>query len=207
MNHSVIIRTVRYRSPGRLDQTISAALRVFGEKGYRRTQMADVAREMGVSAGTLYNYVVSKEALFYLVVDRAFQEAPTTELPKFPVPTPSPGAIAQRLRERLRADVALPQLEAALERRLQNRVRQLKLATWPDGTVLGGPDRATGDPQTINEASAMYGTPDGIAKILDELRNVGVGYVLINGGGSGGGARGRESLRRFAREVMPMFAE
>jgi hypothetical protein len=53
----------------------------------------------------------------------------------------------------------------------------------------------------------MYGTPDGIAKILDELRNVGVGYVLINGGGSGGGARGRESLRRFARDVMPMFTE
>jgi alkanesulfonate monooxygenase SsuD/methylene tetrahydromethanopterin reductase-like flavin-dependent oxidoreductase (luciferase family) len=102
---------------------------------------------------------------------------------------------------------AAEEREAALERRLQNRVRQLKLATWPDGTVLGGPDRATGDPRTINEASAMYGTPDGIAKILDELRNVGVGYVLINGGGSGGGARGRESLHRFAREVMPMFAE
>jgi len=32
------------------------------------------------------------------------------------------------------------------------------------------------------------------------------GYVLINGGGSGGGARGRESLRRFAGEVMPEFA-
>src|SRR5262247_4916551 len=102
---------------------------------------------------------------------------------------------------------AAEEREAALERRLQNRVRQLKLATWPDGTVLGGPDRATGDPRTINEASAMYGTPDGIAKILDELHNVGVGYVLINGGGSGGGARGRESLRRFARDVMPMFAE
>ena len=28
---------------------------------------------------------------------------------------------------------------------------------------------------------------------------------MINGGGSGGGARGRESLRRFARDVMPMF--
>ena len=36
--------------------------------------------------------------------------------------------------------------EAALERRLLNRVRQLKLATRPDGTVHGGPDRATGDP-------------------------------------------------------------
>jgi len=33
------------------------------------------------------------------------------------------------------------------------------------------------------------------------------GYVLINGGGSGGGARGRESLRRFAREIMPTFSD
>ena len=97
--------------------------------------------------------------------------------------------------------------EEAMERRLANRVRQLKLATRPDGTVHGGPDRATGDPRTVNENSAMYGTPDEIAKKLDELRRAGVGYVLINGGGSGGGARGRESLRRFAREVMPAFAE
>jgi len=97
--------------------------------------------------------------------------------------------------------------EAAMERRLQNRMRQLKLATRPDGTVHGGPDRATGDPRTVNEISAMYGTPDEIACKLGELRNAGVSYVLLNGGGSGGGARGRDSLRRFAREVMPAFAE
>ena len=97
--------------------------------------------------------------------------------------------------------------EAALQRRLANRVRQLKLATRPDGTVHGGPDRATGDPDAVNRGSAMYGTPDQIAEKLDELRAAGVGYVLINGGGSGGGARGRESLRRFAREVMPHFLD
>jgi alkanesulfonate monooxygenase SsuD/methylene tetrahydromethanopterin reductase-like flavin-dependent oxidoreductase (luciferase family) len=97
--------------------------------------------------------------------------------------------------------------EAAMERRLQNRMRQLKLATRPDGTVHGGPDRATGDPHAVNEISAMYGTPDKIADKLEELRAAGVGYVLVNGGGSGGGARGRQSLRRFAREVMPAFAE
>jgi alkanesulfonate monooxygenase SsuD/methylene tetrahydromethanopterin reductase-like flavin-dependent oxidoreductase (luciferase family) len=97
--------------------------------------------------------------------------------------------------------------EAAMERRLQNRTRQLKLATQPDGTVHGGPDRATGDPRMVNEISAMYGTPADIAQRLETLREAGVGYVLINGGGSGGGARGRESLRRFAREVMPLFAE
>jgi len=97
--------------------------------------------------------------------------------------------------------------EAALQRRLANRVRQLKLATRPDGTVHGGPDRATGDPDAVNRGSAMYGSPDEIAEKLDELRRVGVGYVLINGGGSGGGERGRVSLRRFAREVMPLFAD
>jgi alkanesulfonate monooxygenase SsuD/methylene tetrahydromethanopterin reductase-like flavin-dependent oxidoreductase (luciferase family) len=95
--------------------------------------------------------------------------------------------------------------EAALARRLANRVRQLKLATRPDGTVHGGPDRATGDPDTVNRASAMYGSPDDIARRLDELRAAGVGYVLVNGGGSGGGALGRASLRQFAREVMPAF--
>src|SRR6266853_3332523 len=54
--------------------------------------------------------------------------------------------------------------ETALERRLANRVRQLKLATQPDGTVLGGPDRATGDPDTVNRNSAMYGGPDEIGR-------------------------------------------
>ena len=92
-----------------------------------------------------------------------------------------------------------------MDRRLANRLRQLKLATTPDGVVLGGPDRATGDPVEINLNSAIYGTPDAIAGKLRDLQNAGVGYVLMNGGGSGGGERGRRSLRRFAREVMPAF--
>jgi alkanesulfonate monooxygenase SsuD/methylene tetrahydromethanopterin reductase-like flavin-dependent oxidoreductase (luciferase family) len=72
--------------------------------------------------------------------------------------------------------------------------------------VLGGPDRATGDPHTVNINSAMYGNPDEIARRLESLHQAGVGYVLVNGGGSGGGERGRQSMRRFAREVMPSFA-
>jgi alkanesulfonate monooxygenase SsuD/methylene tetrahydromethanopterin reductase-like flavin-dependent oxidoreductase (luciferase family) len=97
--------------------------------------------------------------------------------------------------------------EEALERRLANRMRQLKLATAPDGTVLGGPDRATGDPIEINLNSAIYGTPDQITRKLRELRDAGAGYLLMNGGGSGGGERGRRSMRRFAHEVMPAFVE
>ena len=52
----------------------------------------------------------------------------------------------------------------------------------------------------------MYGTPDEIARNIEALREAGAGYLLVNGGGSGGGERGRRSLRRFAREVMPAFA-
>ena len=96
--------------------------------------------------------------------------------------------------------------EAALERRLQNRMRQLRLATRPDGTVHGGPDRATGDAETVNVNSALYGGVDEIVQRLEILRDAGAGYVLLNGGGSGGGVRGRESLRRFARDIMPLFA-
>jgi len=107
---------MRRRPPDRVQQIVAASLRVFGEKGFRRTQMADVARAMGVSPGTLYNYVTGKEALFYLMIDRACRDEPATDTPKFPLPAPSPGAIIQRLRERLRADVRLPTLETALAR-------------------------------------------------------------------------------------------
>jgi len=96
--------------------------------------------------------------------------------------------------------------EEALERRLANRLRQLKMGTAPDGRVLGGPDRADGDPVEINLASAIYGPPDEIARKIEALREAGAGYLLLNGGGAGGGERGRRSLRRFAREVMPQFA-
>jgi alkanesulfonate monooxygenase SsuD/methylene tetrahydromethanopterin reductase-like flavin-dependent oxidoreductase (luciferase family) len=95
--------------------------------------------------------------------------------------------------------------QEALDRRLANRMRQLKLATTPDGVILGGPDRASGDPVAVNLNSAIYGTPDEIIGKLRDLEKAGVGYALMNGGGSGGGERGRRSMRRFAREVMPAF--
>ncbi len=48
-----------------------AARVVFTRQGWRSTQMADVAREAGVSAGALYAYVDGKEALFELALAEA----------------------------------------------------------------------------------------------------------------------------------------
>ncbi len=101
------------------------ATRVFCAQGYRRTQMADVAREMGVASGTLYLYVESKEALFDLVVHRALDDerpqgdgapAGETSAPALPIPTPPPGATLEQVRRRLARASSLPRLDEALAR-------------------------------------------------------------------------------------------
>jgi AcrR family transcriptional regulator len=106
----------RIRPADRVSSLIEAAIRVFSRKGFRRAQMADIAREMGVSPGLLYNYVESKEALFYLVVDRGISDGRLEEPPSLPVKTPPPGAIAARVAERFRTSAALPALNAAVKR-------------------------------------------------------------------------------------------
>lgn len=98
--------------------------------------------------------------------------------------------------------------QAALDRRLQGRMRQLEVAKNPAGGDQNWRFKSSyADNVAVNEASAVYGSPDEMIAKLEALRGVGVGYVLLNGGGSGGGERARESLRRFAREVMPAMAE
>jgi len=41
----------------RLDDLIETATNLFIQKGYRRTQMADVTQAMGLSPGAVYRYV------------------------------------------------------------------------------------------------------------------------------------------------------
>jgi AcrR family transcriptional regulator len=50
---------------------VDAATAVLSRKSVARAQMTDVAAEMGVSAGNLYNYVESKDVLLTLVLRRA----------------------------------------------------------------------------------------------------------------------------------------
>ncbi|MFN8544287.1 MAG: helix-turn-helix domain-containing protein [Candidatus Binatia bacterium] len=104
----------RTRPPDRLDQIVESALRVFAAKGYRRTQMADVARSLGVSAGMLYNYVESKEALFHLLVERAFRDEAAPPPPALPLRTPPPGTTLARARERLLEASRFPAVGEAL---------------------------------------------------------------------------------------------
>ncbi|HXV10861.1 MAG TPA: LLM class flavin-dependent oxidoreductase [Burkholderiales bacterium] len=90
---------------------------------------------------------------------------------------------------------------AALERNARFRQRTVEVSRTP-GREGGSHVLSYEHTPEASEGVALYGTPDEIARKLEALRAVGVQYVLANvGGGS------RESLRRFAREVMPAFAK
>lgn len=84
----------------------------------------------------------------------------------------------------------------AIETRLMIQERIDRLAQTPDGNNKAS---IISYAHTLEaaETSALYGTPDEIATKLQALRGVGVEYVLLNSAG------GIQSLRRFAREVMP----
>jgi len=92
-------------------------------------------------------------------------------------------------------------LAAALERRFQGHVRINNLSRRPDGDER---ERFARDDEhevrRICNETAIFGTPDQIARKIEALQSDGVEYMLINFGGS------RENIRRFARDIMPAFA-
>jgi len=70
-------------TPGdRLPKLLDAAAGAFVEHGFQRTQMDDIAERLGVSKGTIYRAVDSKEALFAAVIEWGddLDNAPTTGL-------------------------------------------------------------------------------------------------------------------------------
>ncbi len=58
----------RTTPPDRLPKLLDAAAAAFVEHGFQRTQMDDIAERLGVSKGTIYRAVDSKEALFAAVI-------------------------------------------------------------------------------------------------------------------------------------------
>ena len=89
---------------------------------------------------------------------------------------------------------------AALERSAKSRQRIVAVARDPSRPG-GSHQLAYQHTPEATEAVALYGSPDEVMEKIEALRAVGVHYVLASFGASS-----RESLRRFAREVVPAFA-
>lgn len=108
----------------RLRELVEAALGVFCRQGYERSQVADVAKVMGVAVGTIYLYVEGKEALFDLVVRHtASTDTDWLDDIEIPVPAPAPGSTVEFLRGVFGREGQWPHLQAALRARRAPDIR------------------------------------------------------------------------------------
>jgi AcrR family transcriptional regulator len=100
----------------RLPAVIDTAARVFIRHGYRRTQMQDVADELGLAKGTLYGYAEGKEALFAAALRYADGTEPLPGVSELPLPAPAAGELAGLVADRLGTELPALALTKALDR-------------------------------------------------------------------------------------------
>jgi AcrR family transcriptional regulator len=105
------------KASSRVHEIIDAAQRLFGQRGYRRTQIADVARQLDLSSGIVYHYFESKEALFHTALEQALRPDAAVTWDGRPIPTPEPGATLAMVRAHVEQWVAAPLIDAALTRK------------------------------------------------------------------------------------------
>ena len=67
----------------RKQEILDTAMRLFYEKGYEKTSIADIAKTIGVAQGLCYRYFPSKEALF----DSAIEQYADELVSRFSVPS------------------------------------------------------------------------------------------------------------------------
>jgi AcrR family transcriptional regulator len=103
----------RPRPEERITSIATSATKIFGRQGYRGTRITDVAAAAGVSSGSVFNYVESKEALFHLVFVHGFGVW-GEQVPVLPVATPAPGETVELIHQSLRK-IPAPRLRIALD--------------------------------------------------------------------------------------------
>jgi alkanesulfonate monooxygenase SsuD/methylene tetrahydromethanopterin reductase-like flavin-dependent oxidoreductase (luciferase family) len=90
--------------------------------------------------------------------------------------------------------------QAALARQAAHTQRTVDVSRAPTAGARGSHVLAYADKAGGTEENALYGTPDRIGAMLEQLRDAGVAHVLLTVAG------GAAQLRRFARDIMPAFA-
>jgi AcrR family transcriptional regulator len=108
---------VRRKQSQKLTDIAAAALAVFTRDGFAAAQVADIAREAGLSVGTLYLYADSKQALFELALRSAAPEADASrdsDLSALPLRARGMEATAALLDGTIHQRARWPVLKAAL---------------------------------------------------------------------------------------------
>jgi AcrR family transcriptional regulator len=152
---------------------LDAAAAAFVEHGFHRTQMDDVAERLGVSKGTIYRSVDSKDALFAAVI--AWADNPDPPGPAELAGSPDLGALASSITNDLAAAIAALELSTIVSER-----RRLRNAA----AVAGEVERVTIDLHRVMRARrTAIMVLDRCAGEIPELRDVWFGegrYALVD---------------------------
>ena len=96
--------------------------------------------------------------------------------------------------------------DAALERRMEAQRRLEAISNAPDGTKSKASIMAYSDTREASEESALYGTPDEIARKTRKDCAASASDMSCSTAAVCGSTRPATACSRFAREVMPAFA-
>ena len=92
----------RVMPENRIADIVRAAASVFSRKGYRLSQMEEIAKEANVSKATLYYYFKSKIHLFYYLLENGVPEDGVSVPPPEDFPRVSERDMLQLLQKRLK---------------------------------------------------------------------------------------------------------
>ncbi|MBW2240546.1 MAG: TetR/AcrR family transcriptional regulator [Deltaproteobacteria bacterium] len=168
----------RHSPESRFKDLLAAATRVFIAEGYRRAQMADVAREMGVAKGTPYLYVESKEALFEAVLLASAERLPEAGELDLPLSARPIEALVATLQQALEEEATPTGLLRALAKpraadpraELESIVRELYRAANRHRTSIKLIDRCARDQPELAEAFYRGGRLAQLALLTRFLR-------------------------------------
>jgi len=68
--------TPRPRSEGKRAKIIDTAMRYFAEQGYHAARVGDIAKELGIAKGSVFQHFGSKDGLFFEVYKKAVRSFP-----------------------------------------------------------------------------------------------------------------------------------
>ena len=105
----------RVMPENRIADIVRAAASVFSRKGYRLTQMEEIAKKANVSKATLYYYFKSKIHLFYYLLENGVPEDGASVPPPEDLPRVSESDMLQLLQKRLKKRSHLKSIERFLK--------------------------------------------------------------------------------------------
>jgi AcrR family transcriptional regulator len=140
----------------RREQILTAALRCFARQGFHATSMTDVIQESGTSAGSVYRYFPSKNALIKAGAERIFVAARDALGQVLAAPEPiSPADALKHLLTRLMSVAQYDGID----------LTRVGVVAWGE---------ALRDPELLDEIRARYGgVRDDLIAVLERWRSAG----------------------------------